>query len=99
MAIESVINFYSIKINGIRNDNIMLAYVINSVCYTMYCWVAGVYELVMFQMKPGYTSQFAHRLLQGLPDRLAMDYPHPLGFWFTEFGQSNQRGIIIIMLL
>ena len=52
----------------------------------------GTYELVVFHVKPGYIPQFAHRALQGLSDRFAMDYPHPLGFWFAEFGQSNHHG-------
>ena len=59
---------------------------------------AGAYELVMFNVKPGYIPQFEHRLLQGLPDRLEMDYPHPLGFWFSEFAQNSPLGIIIILL-
>ena len=58
---------------------------------------AGAYELVVFQLKPGYLSQFAHRVVQGLPDRLAMDYSHPLGFWYTEFGQSSQQGIYLLV--
>ena len=53
---------------------------------------AGAYELAVFQLKPGYLQEFSHRVLQGLPDRLAMDYPHPLGFWYPEFGRSNQQG-------
>ena len=57
---------------------------------------AGFYELAIFHLKPGYLSQFAHRTLQGLPARLAMNYPHPLGFWFTEFGLSNHQGGYVV---
>ena len=64
---------------------------INPLKYHLHTYL-GYYEIAIFHCKPGYLSQFAHRTLQGLPDRLAMDYPHPLGFWFTEFGLSNQQG-------
>ena len=69
-----------------RETNPLIIYNINFI-------FLGYYEIAIFHCKPGYLSQFAHRTLQGLPDRLAMDYPHPLGFWFTEFGLSNQQGI------
>ena len=49
----------------------------------------GVYELVTFRVKPGMMCQLEHRIEQGLPARLAEDYPPPLGFWHSEFGKAN----------
>lgn len=49
----------------------------------------GVYELVTHTVKPGMMSQLEHRLQQGLPARLAEDYPQPLALWYSVFGNIN----------
>lgn len=49
----------------------------------------GVYELVTQKVKPDMMEQLVHRVLQGLPARLAEDYPHALGFWYSVFGTAD----------
>ncbi|CAI8007631.1 Protein NipSnap homolog 3A [Geodia barretti] len=49
----------------------------------------GVYELVTHTVKPGTMPQLEHRVLQGLPARLAEDYPHPLAIWYSVFGNTS----------
>ena len=51
--------------------------------------LSGGYELVTHKVKPGMMPQLEHRLEQGLPARLAEDYPQALGLWVSEFGQKD----------
>lgn len=48
---------------------------------------SGVYELRMYDIVLGKSEQWAHRFVQGLPDRCKLS--EPVGVWFTEFGQVN----------
>ena len=59
--------------------------------------IAGIYELVRHDMKPGLISELEYVAQQGLPSRMDMDYPKPLGMWQCEFGPT-QSGIIIIIV-
>ena len=52
-------------------------------------FLLGVYELVTHTVKPGTMPQLEHRVLQGLPARLAEDYPHPLAIWYSVFGNTS----------
>ena len=49
----------------------------------------GVYELVTHKVKPGMVPQLEHRMIQGLPARLAEDYPQALAMWYSEFGNPD----------
>lgn len=41
----------------------------------------------MYDIVLGKSEQWAHRFVQGLPDRCKLS--EPVGVWFTEFGQVN----------
>lgn len=73
------------KKKDIQKSRIKVDTVISSPSFHL----GGVYELVTMTVKPGMVSQLEHRLLQGLPARLAEDYPPPLAFWYSEFGNTN----------
>lgn len=49
----------------------------------------GVYEMVTHVLSPGTMPQWEHLLLQGLPARLALDYPPPLAFFYADFGPGS----------
>lgn len=49
----------------------------------------GTYELVTHTVQSGMVPQYEHRLLQGLPTRLAMNYPKPLGIWYSDIGPGS----------
>jgi len=50
---------------------------------------SGSYELVLHTVIPGMMSELVHRVQQGLPSRLEMAYPPPLGFWYSDFGPNT----------
>ena len=54
----------------------------------MFTYLSGVYELRMYDIALGKTEQWAHRFVQGLPDRCKLS--EPVGIWFTEFGPVNK---------
>ena len=59
------------------------------------CWPLGAYELVAHTVQPGMVPQYEHRLLQGLPTRLAMNYPKPLGIWYSDIG-AGSTGVLFV---
>lgn len=48
-----------------------------------------MYELVRHDVKAGLLSQFEHIAQEGMPSRLAFDYPKPVGMWYSEFGPGQ----------
>lgn len=49
----------------------------------------SMYELVRHDVKAGLLSQFEHIAQEGMPSRLAFDYPKPVGMWYSEFGPGQ----------
>ena len=49
----------------------------------------------MYNLVLGKKEQWAHRIIQGLPERCKLS--EPVGVWFTEFGPVNTGMIILIL--
>lgn len=49
----------------------------------------GIYDLVTHGVKPGMVPQFEHILQERQPSSLELEYPKPLGMWYSEYGPGS----------